>query len=208
VNRNDAELAVQLARDLAHLDRRGFLRLLGAAAGVGLLPTACGPGAEDLAPPPDLALRSLTPRAYAVLNAAARRIVGATGEAMIRAGEVDPGARIDAFLASSPALLTPVRQALLALEFAMPPLSGKLRPFTALEPGEQYALLADLMHSRFALRRALFNGVRTFAVNGFYGSRASRPVVHYPEALGRGEPRIEAAMRWDESDFPERPRSG
>ena len=77
---NGAE-AAHAAAHLAALDRRGFLRLVGLAAGAGLLPAGCRSAPEAYAPPPDLALRVLTPRGYAVLTAAAERVVG--GEAFI-----------------------------------------------------------------------------------------------------------------------------
>jgi hypothetical protein len=97
-----------------------------------------------------------------------------------------------------------VRQALLALEFAMPPLSGRLAPFTSLDAAGRDAVLADLRGSRFALRRTLFNAVRSFAAIGYYGSRASRAGVGYPEQLGHGRPGIEDAMRWsDPPGFPD-----
>lgn len=199
----DPQLAARLRGELAALDRRGFLRLVGVAAGAGLLPSGCGADAARFGPPAGTALRALTPRTYAVCNAAAERIVGERGAAAIRARTIDPAERIDAFLASSPELVAPVRQALLALEFAMPPLSGRLPPFSALGDAARDAVLADCLHSRLALRRQLFNGVRTFAALGFYGSRASRALIGYPQALGRGEPSIEDAMRYpDTPDFP------
>ena len=50
----------------------------------------------------------------------------------IAARRLEPGARAEAFLASAPTLAPTLRQALLVLEFGVPPLLAKLRPFTAL----------------------------------------------------------------------------
>ena len=198
--------AARLEPLLARLDRRGFLRCLGLAAGAGLLPAGCS--APEFEPPPGLALSTLTPRTYAVLNAASERIVGERGAGAIRAGEIDPAARADDFFASSPALAPRVQQALLALEFAIPPLTGNFASFTALDAEARDDVLDALVRSRFALPRQLFNAVRTFAVIGFYGSRASRTQCGYPERLGQGEPGIAAAMTYpDDPDFPAaRPR--
>ena len=61
--------AAVLGGSLATLDRRGFLRLAGAAATAVALPAGCGGVPPDLAPPPGLALLVLTPRTYAVFTA-------------------------------------------------------------------------------------------------------------------------------------------
>jgi len=181
---------------LAALDRRGFLRLAGLAAAAGVLPSGCGDSSSALAPPPDLALRFLTPRTYAVFTAAAARIVGPAGAQRIEARRLDPGARTEAFLASAPSLAPTLRQALLVLEFGVPPLLAKLRPFTALAGEAQDAILRELMASRFATKRLIFGGVRSLALLACYGDAASREWIDYPPASPRAGADIEAAHRY------------
>ena len=186
----------QALASLAALDRRAFLRLAGLAAALGLLPSGCGDAAPALAPPPDLPLRFLTPRTYAVFGAAAARIVGPAGALRIRARRLDPGARAEAFLASAPTLASTLRQALLVLEFGVPPLLAKLRPFTALDGEAQDAILHELMSSRFATKRLLFGGVRSLALLACYGDPASREWIDYPPGHPHTAADIEAAHHY------------
>jgi hypothetical protein len=167
---------------LAALDRRAFLRLAGAAAVAGLLPAGCSSAPAELAPPAGMSLFFLTPRTYAVFNAAAARIVGPPGAERIAARRLDPAAHADAFLASAPALASTLQQALLVLEFGVPPLLAKLRPFTSLGGAAQDAILDELMTSRLATKRLLFGGVRSLALLACYGDAASREWIGYPFA--------------------------
>jgi hypothetical protein len=183
---------------LAALDRRAFLRLAGLAAAAGLLPSGCGGAPPDLAPPADLRLRFLTPRTYAVFTAASARIVGPAGAQRIAERRLAPGARAEAFLASAPTLAPTLRQALLALEFGVPPLLGKLRPFTALAGDAQDAILRELMESRYETKRLLFAGVRSLALLACYGDEISREWIDYPPANPRAGADIEAAHRFDD----------
>jgi hypothetical protein len=162
-------LAASLRRDLAALDRRGFLRLAGIAAASGLVP-GCADAPEDQPVPVDLALEHLSPRGYTVLNAASARFAGPQGAALVRAGALDPGRAADRFLSESPDLAGPVEQALWVLEFGVWPLLGKLRPFTALDDPARDAVLRELMTSRLALKRVAFNGLRSLGLLAFYGA--------------------------------------
>jgi hypothetical protein len=180
---------------LAALDRRAFLRLAGAAAMAGLLPTGCGPP-PALAPPAGRSLFHLTPRTYAVFTAAAARIVGPAGAERIAARRLEPAATADAFLASAPTLAGPLRQALLVLEFGVPPLLAKLRPFTALAPDAQDAILHELMTSRLETKRLLFSGVRSLALLACYAEPVSREWMDYPFASPRPGADVEAAHRY------------
>ncbi len=148
----------------AQLSRRAFLRWVGAAAAAGALPAGCGDAPQAFAPPPGLALHALTPRSYAVLSAAAERVVGAPGAERVRSRAVDPARHADEFLAPSPALASVIQQALLALEFGFFPLLGKLRPFTQLDAAGRDRILNELMTSRLALKRLVFKGVRSLAL--------------------------------------------
>jgi hypothetical protein len=182
---------------LLALDRRGFLRAAALAAGAGLLPAGCSGPSQRWAPPADLELRHLTPRTYAVLDAAAVRIVGPRGAELVRAGRIDPARNTERFLARAPALAAPLRQALLVLEFGFQPLIAKLRPFTALEAAAQDAVLADLMGSRLALKRLLFNGVRSVSLANFYGDPASAALTHYPPGAPQPGVSIASALSYE-----------
>ncbi len=185
---------LELARSLAALDRRGFLRLAGLAAAAGWLPAGCRGAPAGAGPPPELALRVLSPRSYAVVNAATERIVGERGREALRAGRVDPGARADAFLGQEPGLADLLEQALFALEFGVFPFVGKLRPFSALDAPARDAVLDELMRSRWSLKRNLFKGVKSIAVLAFYGSALYQPVTQLPGVAGVG---VRDALRYD-----------
>jgi len=206
VSAREAALASHALRELAALDRRGFLRALGVAAAAGLLPAACG-GAPAGTPAPD-GLRFLTPRGYAVLNAAAARLAGPPAAELLARGAVDPARHAERFLAGAPALAAPLGQALLALELGIWPMLGKLRPFTALAPAEQDAILAELAGSRFATKRRIFGGVRSVALLGFYAAPEAHATIGYPVGAATPAARIADAMAWDEGGSGARPGPG
>lgn len=173
-----------LARAASALDRRGFLRLAGVATPAGLLPGGCGGVPPPFSPGGDVTLAALSPRAYATLTAAATRLVGPAGAALIARREVDVGRLADDLLARNPALEAPIGQALAVLEFAVWPLLPKLRPFTSLDAAGQDAVLDDLAASGVSLKRALHGGVRALALTAFYGAPAARSLTGYPGPFG------------------------
>jgi hypothetical protein len=182
---------------LRPLTRRGFLRLAGAAAAAGLLPSGCGgERAPWLRPPAGTALRQLSERGYAVLSAATARMVGGTGAEWIAEGRVAPAATADAWLDATPELAGPLGQGLLLLEFAVFPLLPKLRPFTALPTTGQDGVLADLSNSEIGWKRELFKGVRSIAFLTFYSDPEVRPLIGHPGPFGRGSVSIADAMRY------------
>jgi hypothetical protein len=196
VSAPDHGLAASAAADLAPLDRRAFLRWLGALAAAGLLPAACTRAPAGLAAP--AGLRFLSPRTWSVLNAAAARIAGPRGAELVATGRVDPALRADEFLAGAPALARPLAQALLALELGVFPLVAKLRPFTALAPEQQDAVLAELAASRFATKRRIYGGLRSIALLGFYAAPEARALTGYPVGSPRPSAGIADAMDWPE----------
>jgi len=123
------------------------------------------------------------------------RIVGPRGAALVADRTVDVGMLADAWLARTPALAAPLGQALLLLELGPWPLLGKLRPFTALGPDAQDAVLAECMTSRLETKRSLFRGIRSLVFLTFYGSAATRPLTGYPGPFGTGSITIADAMR-------------
>lgn len=182
---------------LARLDRRGFLRLTGAAAAAGVLPLGCGGVPAELAPPPGLALRVFDPRAYATFRAAAATVLGPAAAARAEAAGVDLAERADARLATVPAFAGPVRQALLALEFGVWPLVPKLRPFTALDAAARESVLRDLSTARWGLSRALFQGVRSFTWLAWYATPESHAAIAYPGPFGDRTASVHDAMTYD-----------
>lgn len=177
------------------LGRRRVLQLM-AAAGVGaILPSGCGGAPAALAPPAGASLAVLSPRTYAVMTAAAMRVVGPKGSALVADRTIDVGLLADAWLVRDPAVAGSLGQALLVLEFAVWPLVGKLRPFTALDGATQDAVLTECMTSRFETLRAVFRGVRSLALLTFYGAAASRPLTGFPGPFGSGTVSIADAMR-------------
>jgi hypothetical protein len=187
----DAATARALRAALVGLDRRGFLRLAAGAAAAGVLPLGCGAGS---APPAGATLSVLSPRTYSVMDSVARRIVGPHGEALIAARSVDPALRVDAWLVGLGAVGASFEAALWTLELGVWPLLPKLRPFTALDPAAQDAVLADLQRSRLALKRRLFGALKTFACLGYYADPASHAGIGYPAAFGAGAVSIADAM--------------
>ncbi len=175
----------------AALDRRAFLKATALIAGAGLLPAGCGGGTP---PPPDVTLVVLTPRTYAVFNAAACTLIGPRGAALIEARMIDPAAAADAILARSPGLAGPLSQALLVLEFGIWPLVRKVRPFTSLTIGGQRAVVTDLAESGIELKRALYGGIRSLTMATFYASPTSRALTGYPGPFGMGDVTIADAM--------------
>jgi hypothetical protein len=187
-----------LAEALAPLDRRGFLRLAGVALAAGLAPSGCARALPDWMRPPDgLGLRSLSARSYGVLAAATSRLVGGEGAEWIAQGRVRPAATADVWLASVPALAGPLARGLTVLEWGFVPFIGKLRPFTALAPDGQDAVLTELLHSRLDLKRDLFRGLRSVAYLTFYADPAVRPLIGHPGPFGRGAVTIADAMRYE-----------
>jgi hypothetical protein len=180
-----------LRASLAGMDRRGFLRLAAGAAAAGLLPAGCAPGAG---PPRGARLAVLSPRTWAVLDAAARRFVGPRGEALIAAGVLDPASLADGWLARLGHVGATFDAALWTVELAPWPLVPKLRPFTALAPAAQDDVLRGLRDARFALARQLFAALKTFSLLAFYAHPASHAAIAYPPPFGAGPVAIADAM--------------
>jgi hypothetical protein len=186
--------SAELARAAATLDRRSFLRLVAVATAAGLLPSGCGNVPAALAPSPDRTLAVLSPRAYATFTAAALRVIGPAGAELIATRAIDVGVAADSWLARTPALATPVIQALGVLEFGVWPLLRKLRPFTALDGDAQDRVLDDLMRARLDLKAAIFQGLRALSLLSFYSAPASRALTGYPGPFGNEHVAITAGM--------------
>ena len=187
-----------MARVLSALDRRAFLRLAGALIAAGSGPVGCHSAHSERAP--DGGLVQLTPRTYAVFQAAAERVLGPGPAELVHRGVVNPAGIADRWLARLPELAPPLRAGLLVLEFAPFPLLPKLRPFTALPPSAQDAVLADLMGSSLDWKRTLFKGIKSFACLTFYSAAPSHALTGYPGPFGgpAGAEAIAQAMEEEE----------
>lgn len=190
-----ADLPAAVAESFAALDRRAFLRLAGGVAAAGLMPAGCGGVPAVFAPPPDLTLGVLSPRAYATFTAVAMRCVGPRGAEVIRTRRIDPARAADLWVARLPAVAGPLVSGLWLLEWGVAPLVAKWRPFTALDGAGQDRVLEDLMRSRLDLKRDLFKGLKSLSMLVTYSAPESRALVGYPgpfDAAG-----IQAAMTTD-----------
>jgi hypothetical protein len=176
-----------VASALSVLDRRAFLRLAGTVTAAGSWPLGCLPVKNELGPPPEVELTQLTPRTYAVFQAAAGRLLGPGPSELIQRGVVNPARIADTWLARLPELAPALRAGLLVLEFAPFPFMRKLRPFTALGPSAQDTVLVDLMCSSTDWKRALFKGIKSFACLTFYSTAPSRALTGYPGPFGGRE---------------------
>ena len=180
-------LAADVAATFARLSRRRFLRVAGVAAAAGVLPAGCRDLPPELVPPPDLVLGVLSPRGYATFRAVAMRMVGPRGaEAILAgagggAGSIDPARAADRWALRVPALAGPLAQGLWLLEWGLPPLLAKWRPFTALDGAEQDRVLDDCMRSRLDLKRDLFKGLRSLALLTYYADPAGRAALGLPQ---------------------------
>jgi hypothetical protein len=177
------------------LERRTVLRLFGVAATLGVLPGGCTGVRDLLTPGAGAPLQILSPRRYAVLTAAALRMVGPDGAPLVATRTIDVGRIADEWLVRTPALATPIGQALSMLEFGVWPLLGKVRPFTALDDAGRDRILRECVTSSVELKRSLFRGIRSLVLLAFYGHEASRAVTGYPGPFGSATVTIADAMR-------------
>lgn len=185
----------EVAHAAAGLHRRGFLKLMALATAAGVVPSGCGSGSPAWTqPPPDVALKALSPRAYATLTAVSARVAGPAVGDGIAAGRLRPGAIADAWLARTPSFAGPLGQALALLEFGVRPLLAKWRPFTSLDGAAQDAVLDDLRTSSIATKRAMYAGVRSVALLAVYLSPEQHAAIGYPPPFGTAAVSIADAM--------------
>ena len=159
------------------LDRRSFLRATAggtaAIAAAALLPAGCSRDYPQAALD-GVTLKSLTPKEYAVVRAAA--------EAMLEGVPVEPSTvagRIDHELAVAGDPMRADMKTVLGLMEHLTPLGGRFRRFTALAPETRLAYLRGWARSRFELRRAAFQALKGF-VNFFaYSDDRTRPLTGF-----------------------------
>lgn len=158
------------------VSRRGFLRgVTGGTAAIAVasvLPAGC---ASDYGERDGEALKSLTPKEYAVARAAA--------EALLVDVPVSPDAvarGIDAELAIvGEPVRTDMKTVLSLMEHA-PLLSFRGRRFSALPPDARRAVLNDWATSRLNLRRAAFQALKGFVIFYAYIDDSTRSLTGFP----------------------------
>jgi hypothetical protein len=164
---------------LRGLNRRSFLKR-GLVGGAVLF---LGGGTLALLPTKEIAtstkaLSVLTPRAFQVLVAVAKRVVPDTADAASVAQGVDD------LLRRAPREVQSDFGDLLGLfENALPGLifDGRALPFTRLSPESQDAVLRSWRDSHFAIRRSGYNALRRICLAVAYGDDATWPAIGYPE---------------------------
>lgn len=169
----------------ALVDRRGFLRGVaggGAAIAVAsLVPAGCAPDYAEQAADGS-ALQALTPKQYAVVTAAAEAIVVGVP---VTPGAIATGIDRELAVAGEP-MLSDMRTVLTILEHGSL-LALRRRRFTALSVEDRRAVLDSWATSRFNLRRAAYQAVRSFVVFFAYADDRTRPVTGFegpwPERL-------------------------
>lgn len=157
------------------IDRRGFLRTTtggtAALALATLIPAGC---ATDYPEAESVELLSLSPKEFAVARAAAESLL---------AGMPVPPERIALRIDHELALVgEPVRgdfKTVLNLLEHLTPLGGRFRRFTALSPDARLSYLHGWRESRFVLRRAVFQAVKSFIFFFAYSDDATRPITGF-----------------------------
>jgi hypothetical protein len=159
------------------VSRRGFLQgVAGGTAAVAvasLLPAGCAPDYANRRGDGD-ALRTLTPKEYAVARAAA--------EALLVGVPVDPDAVASGIDAELALVGEPVRtdmKTVLSLMEHGPLLSFRRRRFSALSPDDRRKVLDDWATSRFNLRRAAFQALKGFVIFYAYIDDSTRPLTGF-----------------------------
>lgn len=159
------------------LDRRGFLRAVAggtaAIAAVSLLPAGC---ARDYpqARGDGVDLNSLTDKEYAVVRAAAEALLGS---APVSPDRVAAGIDRELAIAGDPAR-TDMKTVLGLIEH-LTILGGHGKRFTALAPEQRLAYLRGWSRSRFKLRRAAFQALKSFVYYFGYIQDSTRPLTGF-----------------------------
>jgi hypothetical protein len=182
---------------LGRLDRRRFLALGLGTAGAALWPTGCGGAPEALRPAPGLELRQLSPRAYATFTAAALRIAGPDAARAIADRRIDAGLAADRWADREPGLGGTLSMALGVLEFGIPPVVPKWRPFTRLSNAAQDSVLGSLLSARLDVSRDIVRGVRSLVFVAVYGDPLGARLSGHPGPAGNDTATIAAAMTYE-----------
>lgn len=119
-------------------------------------------------------LYALTPKEYAVARAAAEALLVGVP---VAPGDVARTMDRELALVGDP-VRADLKTVLTLLEHATP-LGGRLRRFTSLDPEERRAYLATWMHSRFNLRRAVYQATRAAVYFYAYMRPSTRSITAF-----------------------------
>jgi len=161
------------------MDRRRFLKRSAsgiALLGLGsLLPTGC-----RSYPKPAVPLRFFNAREYATMNAAAERLLGATGNIGAGGERIDVAVHVDALVAQWDAEAQgQLRSMLRVFEHGTYLFDLQRKRFTRLSPGQQDQYLSGWMNSTLGARRIVFRAVKALAAGGFYQDTHAWPSIGY-----------------------------
>jgi len=170
------------------VSRRRFLKgtLAGSAliAGSALLPAGCAK--YD---PPGGSLHVLDQKEFAVLQAAADRIVGEPLAGEPAASDVNVAAQFDALLAWAPAeVQTQVKQMLQIFEHGTQLFLFSFSRFTELSETEQDNYITTWMESGLAFRKTVFWAMKKICFAFYYATPAVWPSINFDGPwVGRSE---------------------
>lgn len=153
--------------------RRGFLRDV-AGGGLALAVAGWLPREAGAYPPPRRQLAALSAKEHAVARAAA--------EALLQGVPVDPTRVADTLDREVALMGDPIRsdvKAVLGLFEHLTILNGRFRRFTALDNDARLAYLNGWATSRFNLRRAAYQGVRSLIHFIAWAEDETRPLTGY-----------------------------
>lgn len=124
-------------------------------------------------------LRTLSPKHFVILAAAARRILATDGAAP-SSDEIAVPAYVDGWLAeAAPEVQRDFGRLLGVIEHGTPLWSGRRRRFTDLSASEQDAHLESLAHSRMATLREGMGALKSLCMLGYYRDPRTWPVCGY-----------------------------
>ncbi|HVN84456.1 MAG TPA: gluconate 2-dehydrogenase subunit 3 family protein [Candidatus Binatia bacterium] len=170
------------------IDRRRFLK--GSAAGLvllgagSLLPSGC-----TAYPKPKTPLQFFSAKEYAVVNAAAERLLGATGQVGAGEEQIDIAGRLDAWLLTWDLdAQQQLRLMLRVFEHGTSLFDLQRKRFTRLSALDQDRYLDGWMRSTLGARRTVFRALKALASAGFYGAAPAWANIGYDGPwLGRVE---------------------
>ncbi len=164
--------------EASRLSRRRFLQsALGLTAGwlAGSVPlSGCAPVRY-----PDRALHFLTPKEWAILDAASNRLIPRL-PGKVGASDLQVASAVDRlFATASPRLRSDLKQLLNSLE-DLAWLNLRFQPFTAMDGPEQDAYLTSWERSPLGLQRQGFIALSKISAMLFYMDPDSWPQIRYP----------------------------
>jgi len=175
------------------VSRRKFLKgtLAGSAflAGTALLPAGCA-----RYEPPETKLQVFNEKEYAVMKAAADRLVGEGVAGELDASAAQVAGQFDGQLAFAPEeVRTQVKQMLQIFEHGTQIFFFSFKRFTELSPEDQDRYIATWMRSDLPFRKTIYSAMRRISFAIFYATPAVWPAIDYDgpwvgrtEGVGRG----------------------